>query len=156
MDTSALIRDPREQSTTDDVTIEVETPSHSLAFLLARFLYGGVLTLLALGNFRHLHQRIGYAQSKDAPKPELTVPFISGALLSGSLGIVFWRVPTFAAGAVASFLVAVTPQMHDFWAVDDPDERSQERIQFLKNTALLGGALAFMLRGSDSLIRRMR
>jgi hypothetical protein len=34
--------------------------------------------------------------------------------------------------------------MHDFWNVEDPEERQQEVFQFLKNTALLGAALAFL------------
>ncbi len=149
MASSVLTREPDEQATTVQVEDRAETEGHSTAFRLARVLYGGVLAVMALDNVRNLHQRIGYAQSKDAPAPTLTVPFINGALLSGSLGLVFWRLPTFAAGAVATFFVAVTPQMHDFWAIDDHEERQQQRVHFLKNTALLGGALAFMKRGAE-------
>jgi hypothetical protein len=41
----------------------------------------------------------------------------------------------------------VTPILHDFWNHDDPEQRQQELQQFLKNTALLGAALAFLRLG---------
>jgi len=31
--------------------------------------------------------------------------------------------------------------MHAFWAVDDPQQAMMDRIQFMKNVAMLGGAL---------------
>lgn len=34
--------------------------------------------------------------------------------------------------------------MHDFWNEDDPQQQQQELTHFLKNTALLGAALAFL------------
>ena len=34
--------------------------------------------------------------------------------------------------------------MHDFWNVQDPNQRTQEMVHFTKNVALLGGALALM------------
>lgn len=132
----------------DSATPTDDSGGHSVGMRLARVLYGGVLATMALDNFCHLHQRIGYAQSKGAPSPDRSVPFISGSLLFGSLGILVWRLPRLASGAVATFLIAVTPVMHDFWTIDDPDQRRQQRTQFLKNTALLGGALAFLTLGS--------
>ena len=34
--------------------------------------------------------------------------------------------------------------MHDFWRNEDPNERMKNMIDFMKNTALAGGALALM------------
>jgi putative oxidoreductase len=34
--------------------------------------------------------------------------------------------------------------MHDFWKVEDPQRRQAEMINFSKNMALLGAALALM------------
>jgi uncharacterized membrane protein YphA (DoxX/SURF4 family) len=91
-----------------------------------------------------VEERIGYAESNGAPLPDLTVPGVSAGLLLGSAGVVLWRLPTLAAGAIAGFFVGVTPVMHDFWGEDDPEARQQQMIHFLKNTALLGAALAFL------------
>jgi putative oxidoreductase len=38
--------------------------------------------------------------------------------------------------------------MHDFWNTED-DQQQEEMITFLKNTALLGAAIAFLVRGSE-------
>jgi len=34
--------------------------------------------------------------------------------------------------------------MHNFWNVQDPNQRMNEMVHFSKNLALLGGALALM------------
>lgn len=34
--------------------------------------------------------------------------------------------------------------MHDFWRQQDPNQRMSEMVNFTKNLALLGGALALM------------
>ncbi|WP_436344297.1 DoxX family membrane protein [Natronorubrum sp. FCH18a] len=118
--------------------------TESTLFRLGRLLFGGILAFNALDNLRNLEGRIAYAESKDVPAPQLSVPAISGGLLMGGIGIALWRVPAAAGAAIASFLIGVTPMMHDFWNVDDPEEQQQQLIHFLKNTALLGAALAFL------------
>lgn len=120
-----------------------DTPS-----LLGRLLFGGGLAALAYGNFQEIEGMIGYADSKGVPEADRLVPFASGMLAFGSLSIVLWRVPRLAAGAVASFLIGVTPLMHDFWNLEG-EERATEQTNFLQNVALLGAALAFIGRSGD-------
>lgn len=110
----------------------------------ARGLFGGVLAFMALDNLRNLDERVEYAEAKGAPAAEQTVPALSLDLLLGGIGVALWRLPSAAAAAVATFLGSATPVMHDFWAADDAEEQQQQLIHFLKNTALLGGALAFL------------
>ncbi len=43
--------------------------------------------------------------------------------------------------ALAVLLVPTTIAAHAFWEIDDPVNRSRQRTQFLKNTAILGGLL---------------
>jgi len=111
-------------------------------FRLGRAIFGGILALLAIDNLRNLDERIEYARAKDAPAPDLSVPGISIVLLLGSIGVTLWRLPSASAAAVAAFFAAVTPQMHDFWTIEDDQERQQEFFQFLKNGALFGAAIA--------------
>ncbi|HET7323696.1 MAG TPA: DoxX family protein [Halococcus sp.] len=113
---------------------------------LGRVLFGCVLAFTAIDNLRDLEAMTGYAESKDVPEAEKLVPFASGMLLLGSIGIALGRFPRLAGGAVAAFLVGVTPTMHDFWNMEE-EQREQQIIHFLKNTALLGGALFFLARG---------
>nr|WP_269785479.1 DoxX family membrane protein [Halobacterium zhouii] len=112
-------------------------------------LYGGVLAFMAVDNFRDLEGTIEYAKSNGAPAAETTVPFVTGGLLFGGLGIAAWKLPRLAAGAVATFFVSITPVMHDFWTIEDDQQREGQMIHFLKNIALLGAALAFLRIGQD-------
>lgn len=118
--------------------------SHSPLFRVGRALFGGVLALNAVDNLRNLEERVAYAEAKDAPAPEQSVPLISSGLLFGGLGVALWQRPATAAAVIAGFLASVTPVMHDFWNYEDDEQKQQELVHFLKNTALLGAAIAFM------------
>ena len=50
-----------------------------------------------------------------------------------------------AALALAVSMLPTTVAGHPFWEVEDPVKRSQQRTQFLKNTAILGGLLVVAL-----------
>ncbi|MGQ5517457.1 DoxX family protein [Halococcus saccharolyticus] len=113
---------------------------------LGRALFGGVLAFTAIDNLRDIDGMAAYAESNGVPAADRLVPLSSGMLLAGSLGVVLGRAPRLSAGAIAAFLVGVTPTMHDFWNREEA-EREQQVIHFLKNTALLGGALFFLSRG---------
>jgi uncharacterized membrane protein YphA (DoxX/SURF4 family) len=64
-------------------------------------------------------------------------------LVAGGASIIAGVQPKIGAALIAAFLAGVSPAMHDFWNVD-PSQRQTEMINFLKNMALLGSALAFM------------
>lgn len=112
-------------------------------FRLGRLVYGGILAMLAVDGLRNVEQRTQSAAAKGVPMPKYAHVISHVLLLLGSVGISLWRAPKLATGAVVTFLLGVTPPMHDFWAIDDPEQRQQETFHFLKNTALLGTALAF-------------
>lgn len=107
---------------------------------LGRALFGGVLAYTAIDNLRDIDGMAAYADSKGVPKADTLVPLSSTMLLFGSVATVFGRVPRLAAGAIAAFLVGTTPTMHDFWNMDD-EKRDGQLVHFLKNTAMLGGAI---------------
>lgn len=115
---------------------------------IGRVLFGGVLAFNAIDNLRDIEGMAAYADSKGVPKADRLVPLSSAMLLFGGVATALGRVPRLAGGAIAAFLVGVTPAMHDFWNQED-DQRESEVIQFLKNTALLGGALFFLARGPE-------
>ena len=49
--------------------------------------------------------------------------------------------PRLGATAIAASLVPTTLAGHPFWKEDDPQQRKTQRIQFLKNMAMMGGVL---------------
>jgi uncharacterized membrane protein YphA (DoxX/SURF4 family) len=121
----------------------IETTS-AVAFLAGRVLFGGVLAFMGLNHFLQADQMAGYAEMKGAPAPRLSV-YASGALLiAGGLSVVLGVAPLLGAAALAGFLVVATPLFHDFWSVEDPEQQQQEMTDFLKNVALVGGALVLL------------
>jgi len=75
--------------------------------------------------------------------PEAAVT-VSGALLTlGGASILLGVKPKVGAAAIVGFLAGVSPVTHEFWRVEDPNQRMNDMINFGKNIAL-GGALALM------------
>jgi len=126
-----------------------DTAGAGVAFLIARVLFGVVFAFTGLNHFLDAEGMIGYAQAKGIPAASLGVPFSGGLLIAGGLGILLGVYPAVAAGAIAVFLVAATPTMHDFWNAPD-DQKQGEFNNFLKNVALLGGVLVFLVFASES------
>lgn len=76
------------------------------------------------------------------PSAPETLVRINGAVQVGAGTLLaLGKAPRVAALALAGSVVPTTLTGHDFWNVEDPTMRSQQRIQFFKNLALLGGLL---------------
>ena len=78
------------------------------------------------------------------PNPDIAVAVSGAALVLGGSSLLLGIKPRLGAAAVATFLGTISPIMHDFWAQEDPGQKQNEMINFTKNIALLGGALALM------------
>lgn len=95
----------------------------------------------AWGHFKHLDMLSGYAASKGVASAKPAV-FVSGVLLLlGGLGVVFGITPEASLTLLIIFLVPVSYKMHAFWKETDPNAKMMERIQFMKNMALVGALL---------------
>jgi uncharacterized membrane protein YphA (DoxX/SURF4 family) len=84
---------------------------------------------------------------------------LSGAVqVVAGLMLATGRMPRIAALAIAGTLVPTTLAGHRFWEQQDPAERAQQRIHFLKNLSMLGGLLiaADDTAGAPSLVWRGR
>ena len=115
-----------------------------LIFLLSRVLFGG---FFILNGFNHIFKgknMIGYASSKKVPMPKIAILVSGIMMLLGGAGILAGVFVPIAVSLIALFLIVVTFKMHDFWNQTDPNMRMMDYIQFTKNVALLGGALAFL------------
>lgn len=67
---------------------------------------------------------------------------ISGLLdIAGGVNILLGYHAKVGAWLIALFLVPVTFMMHKFWTVTDPVMEQVQMIMFMKNAAMLGGAL---------------
>lgn len=106
--------------------------------LLGRILF--VLIFLMAGFTHFLSQTIGFAASQGVPFASIIVP-MSGlmALLGGLLILLGFRAKL-GAWLIVLFLIGVTP-MHKFWGISDPMMQQMQMVMFMKNLAMMGGAL---------------
>ncbi|HEY2549263.1 MAG TPA: DoxX family protein [Streptosporangiaceae bacterium] len=80
------------------------------------------------------------------------VQVVAGSMLAAGV------MPRLSASAIAATLVPTTLAGHRFWEESSEQDRAQQRIQFLKNLAMLGGLLLAVVdtAGSPSLLWRGR
>jgi putative oxidoreductase len=74
----------------------------------------------------------------------VAVPITGVDLILGGLSLLSGVKPKMGAAAIIGFLAGASPIMHDFWKLEDPNQRMNEMINFTKNMALAGAALALM------------
>jgi uncharacterized membrane protein YphA (DoxX/SURF4 family) len=109
---------------------------------MGRLLYGGFFLYNGINHFKQRGMLSQYAASKQIPMPDAAVSASGVALLLGGSSLILGVKPKLGIAAVIGFLATVSPAMHDFWRVEDPGQRAGELINFSKNMALLGAALA--------------
>ena len=65
----------------------------------------------------------------------------AGAQLLAGVALATGRAPRLSATVLAASLVPTTWASHPFWDESDPQAKAQQRLQFAKNTSVLGGLL---------------
>lgn len=113
-------------------------------FLLGRLIFGGFFLYNGINHLQQRKHLAQYAQAKHVPMPDAAVAGSGIALIIGGASLLLGVKPKLGAAAIAGFLLGVSPVMHDFWKAEDPNQRQNDMINFMKNMALLGGALAMM------------
>ncbi|MES3160669.1 MAG: DoxX family protein [Halorubrum sp.] len=127
--------------------LQIDTPFAGELFLLGRLLFGGVLAFMGLNHFMDLETMAGYAEFNGLPAPRFSVVASGVLLVLGGIGIVVGAFPVVAAGGLAVFLLVSAVTMHDFWSVDDPEEKQSEMTGFLKNLYGAGAAITLLAVG---------
>lgn len=113
-------------------------------FLVGRILLGGYFVMNAFNHFANNKMMTGYAASKGVPAPMIAVFGTGALLLIGGLSILTGFQTLIGLGAIILFFLGVTPMMHNFWTITDPQMRMMEMVNFTKNSALLGAALMLL------------
>ena len=115
-----------------------------IGFLLGRVIVGAYYIYSGLHHFLELVALTGYAKMKGVPYPGLAVAASGALLLIGGITLILGWYPRLGIAALVLFFIGVTPVMHNFWAVAS-DQRAALQGHFLKNMALLGSALMFLV-----------
>jgi putative oxidoreductase len=114
-----------------------------VVFLIGRILFA--LVFVSSGFMAHLgeggKQGREYARSLGAPSPDLLVPLSGVAIIVGGLMIALGIWADLGALLIVGFLLGITPIMHAFWTIEDPQMKAIQSAMFFKNAGLLGAAL---------------
>lgn len=113
-------------------------------FLIGRIVFGGFFLINGINHFTMLGMMTAYTEAKGVPAAGPAVALTGLLLIFGGLSVLLGFLPRLGLAALIVFLVSVTPLMHGFWQVAEPQARMMETTQFMKNTALLGAALALL------------
>jgi putative oxidoreductase len=112
------------------------------AFLIGRALLGGFFVYNGIHHFQETEMIAGYAKSKNLPMPKAAVLSTGAALIVGGASLITGVKPKYGIAAVVGFLATVSPTVHDFWNAQDPQQKMNDQINFMKNIALAGATLA--------------
>ncbi|MBL9164153.1 MAG: DoxX family protein [Planctomycetaceae bacterium] len=129
----------------------MSNPLIGLTSVAGRVLLVGIFFMSAVGNkIPNFSQIAGYMASEGVPAPTVMLAGAIAFLIVGSVLIAVGYQARVGAALLLVFLVAATYFFHDFWTFDDPAERQQQTIQFMKNASLVGAMLFIMANGAGA------
>ena len=136
-------------STAISYGVQAQSLPKRLPVLLGRFLFVAIFLMAGPNHFSR--QTIAFAASQGVPLASVTVPLSGILAITGGLSILLGYRARLGAWLIALFLVPVTLMMHKFWAVADPMMQQIQMVLFMKNVAILGGALLISQFGAGPL-----
>jgi len=107
---------------------------------LARGIFGGYFLYNGINHFINGQMLTEYARSKEVPLPGAAVTLSGAMIVAGGLSLMTGTRPKMGASLITGFLLGVSPQIHNFWQIENEQQRMEEFINFTKNIALIGGA----------------
>jgi len=116
-----------------------------IAFLIGRIILGIYYIFSAVGgHFMQTGPLTEYAKMKNVPAPRLAVLGSGLLLLVGGLSFLTGIQPLLGVICVVLFLVPVAFFMHNFWSIEDPQQKQAEMSNFMKDLGLAASALMFL------------
>jgi putative oxidoreductase len=114
-----------------------------IVFLVGRVLFGALFLASAMGHLMKTADMAQYASSRGVPRAPLAVRVTGIQILVGGLMVVLGIWGDLGALLLVAFLLPTAVLMHGFWKETDPMAKQMEIVQFNKDVALAGAALAF-------------
>jgi putative oxidoreductase len=111
--------------------------------VLGRTMFGGFFLYNGINHLQNSKAMAQYAAAKGVRAAEQAVQGSGVMMVAGGLSVMMGIRPKEGLAAIIAFLVPVSLQMHRFWE-EQGQQRQMEMIQFMKNMALTGAALAMM------------
>ncbi len=116
------------------------------AALVGRLLLAFIFIKSGFGKITGFEGTVGYIASKGLPLPQIGAIVAILVELGGGILLAIGFKARWAALAIAIFTLVAGILFHDYWAAEAAQRMAQE-INFWKNVAISGGALAFFAFG---------
>ena len=108
--------------------------------------------IFLMSSFNHFSaQTIAYAGSQGVPLASVLVPLAGVIELIGAISIITGYKAKWGTWLIILFLIPVTFTLHKFWGIPDPMMQQMQMAMFMKNIALIGGALLITYFGAGPL-----
>jgi uncharacterized membrane protein YphA (DoxX/SURF4 family) len=114
-----------------------------VVFLIARILYSALFLGSAMAHLTKTEAMAGYVAAKGIPLAKPLTQLTGVQILLGGLSVLLGVWGDLGSLLLALFLIPTAVLMHGFWKETDPMSRQMEMVQFNKDVALGGAALAF-------------
>jgi putative oxidoreductase len=73
--------------------------------------------------------------------PETLLKLNAGVQIGAGLALATGRLPRLSSAVLAGSLIPTTAAGHRYWEADDDATRTQQRLHFFKNVAIIGGLI---------------
>ena len=124
----------------------ITSNTQAAAALVGRILLAAIFITSGFGKIAGFDGTVGYIASKGLPLPQVGAIIAILVELGGGILLAIGFKARWAALAIAIFTLAAGILFHNYWAADAAQRMGQE-INFWKNVAISGGALAFFAFG---------
>jgi putative oxidoreductase len=114
-----------------------------VALLIGRVLFGLLFLVSAAGHLAKTNDLAGYAAARGVPLAKPATQLTGVQILLGGLSVILGVWGDLGSLLLVAFLVPTAVLMHGFWKETDPMSKQMEMVQFQKDVALAGAALAF-------------
>jgi putative oxidoreductase len=122
-----------------------------ILLVIGRVLFALLFINSGIAHLTKLDAMAGYAQFKKVPAAKLSVIVTGLMLVIGGLYVAFGVYADLGGLLLAIFLVLSAFMMHNFWTIQEAQQKQAETINFFKNLSLAGAALIiFVLVGSGT------
>lgn len=128
------------------------SPLTGWATLAGRIMIAAIFLLSAIGNkIPQFDSVAGAMAAEGVPLPRFMLLGAIIFLIAGSLSIIVGYQTRVGAGMLLAFLVLATFFFHDFWTFENPAERQQQMIGFMKNLSLMGTMILLICQGPGTM-----
>lgn len=117
------------------------------AMFLGRIFLALLFVVSGIGKITGYAGTAALMASKGLPMVEILLPLTIAVELGGGLMLAMGWKTRWAAAALFLFLIPTTLIFHQFWGID-PKLMQMQKVNFLKNVAIMGGMLMVLAIGA--------